>query len=258
MPTLDTRNRAVNPSERPAGVPRLDRGTLLVTGAVRVNLYGTAGEASIWLDSGPSTAPDIDRQAEPPEANRERAVRRARSTSRRYVKGNQLGTIITLTYADQHDDRRRVYHDMAGFEREWNARYPARPWLWVIERHKSGRFHVHFVTTGQYRNERRTRAIADLWGHGFVDVGKPAAPSKAAAYAAKYLAKDMGETDAGDHSYESRQGFRVTPLEVVFPTLDAAFDALIAFFAAGPAAIWSSASLEGSYRGPPAWLAFFD
>lgn len=240
--------------------PRLDRGTLLVSEGVSVNLYGTAREAVMWISRPPSDDDYRDDVAAAPsdaEDNRARAVRRAKKVVRLFVKGNKLGTIITLTYREQHDERARVYRDMAAFERRFNVLYPERAWLWVIERHKSGMFHVHFVTSGSYSNERRARLIAGLWGHGYVDVGQSGAPERAARYAAKYLAKDMADAGAGQHSYETRQGYRVEPLELTFETVEDAVHALLSFFGGGPSYTWASDTLP-AFLGPPTWAMFFD
>jgi hypothetical protein len=183
---------------------------------------------------------------------------------------NGLTRLVTLTYRPpQPTDPRVVLRDVQAFQRRLSEAFPRVVWARVFERHKSGALHVHLIaSTGLPSDavERRTRRLARLWGHGFVDVGgrfgRPGDSGReraraAARYAAKYVAKGLEEAQLGQHSYEVRQGFQPVAVKVRAWTAGELRLGLIGE-AGGevPVYEWDSAALA-DWRGPPvAWLSW--
>jgi hypothetical protein len=131
-------------------------------------------------------------------------------------------------------------------------------WARVFERHRSGALHVHFIASRGFGDERRTRALARLWGHGFVDARRLGRPGEgrrerarsAARYAAKYVGKDA-VAGFGRHSYEVRQGFQPEAVRLEAATDREAWTQLVRLmWGEVPGYEWSSAG-DTSWRGPP-------
>jgi hypothetical protein len=256
-------------ASRAVVAPRLDRGTQLVNRALveredwRVKVWEDAGEAVIWRawDEGPGDDREIgDGKGSAPlddeQDNRDRAARRARSKVRRYSTVNQLSWLVTLTYRPpQPTDPVIVLADVQAFQRRLEVAHPALVWLRVFELHRSGALHVHFLTNGPHGAERRTRAIAGLWGHGFVDArrfgnGGRGGSRRAARYASKYVSKGA-VAGFGRHSYEVRQGYQ--PLFTTRPaySLDAAWRMAVGTMGGEvPSFEWRSSSVD-DWHGPP-------
>lgn len=259
--------------------PRLDRRTLLVPGPHEgwgVTLYEGAGEAVIWRESpppDPASPPSAEARttaggADAPGAgggeggaagsSRERVARRARGRVRRYAVANGIRRMATFTYREGTFDRRQVKSDWAAFARELKARWPELAWVRVLELHPSGHgLHVHAGLSRAFPDERRTRALARLWGHGFVDVRKIRSrrgghedARAAARYLAKYATKDR-DTSPGEHGYEVAQGHQPTTVRI--RVWDAAAGRLAAIEAMGgevPSYEWDSGD-STRWTGPP-------
>ena len=129
---------------------------------------------------------------------------------RRYCVHNGLRFLWTLTFARQDHDRAAVLRDVQAFARRLHRLVGEPiPYLYVLEQHKSGAWHVHLALP-------RWLAHKDLhrtWGHGFVfvtDHGKRArrrvmdrdgqGMRRVAGYVAKYVSKAY-ETGGGRQGY---------------------------------------------------------
>jgi len=68
-------------------------------------------------------------------------------------------------------------------------------WIGVPEFQKRGAVHFHMLLFGlpyeAYKGERRSRRIASLWGHGFVDIIKTNGNARLSTYLGKYMSKAM-------------------------------------------------------------------
>lgn len=65
------------------------------------------------------------------------------------------------------------------------------PWLWVLERHKSGQPHIHVLIRGGFIDWRWLRdQWHDLTGATVIDIRKIADQHRIAGYVAKYLGKE--------------------------------------------------------------------
>jgi hypothetical protein len=276
---VDTGSPSAGWAGAASSAPRLDRRTLLVPGPHEgwgVTLYEGAGEAVIWREGpppGPSAPPHPEARtsavgSDAPgsgggaggvgTSDRERVARRARGRVRRYAVANRTRWLVTFTYRVAVFDRLQVKRDWASFAREAKGRWPELAWVRVLELHPGGHgLHVHAGWSRSVGAERRTRELAKLWGHGFVDARKIRSKRgghedarAAARYLAKYATKER-ETNAGEHGYEVAQGHQ--PVVRRLRAWDAAGARLEAIRAMGgelPAYEWESGSCE-LWRGPP-------
>jgi hypothetical protein len=273
------------PGGRP--VPRLDGRTLLVPGpdeGWHVTLYEDAAEATIYRPPVPPADEDEVRDGGaaapfPPERTedeariaqgecRERTVRRAKGRARRYATANRATHLWTFTYRPDPDghrpqldrpaDRRRVKLDWARFAR---ILPPGTAWLRTLEGHKDGSIHVHAAMTYGRGDERRTRALAALWGHGFVDEAKvrPTRPGQreraraVARYVVKYAVKaiEAGDLEPGEHAYEVAQGFGPVAVRLrAWTRAEARREAIGTMGGEVPAYEWESDECA-TWTGPP-------
>lgn len=135
----------------------------------------------------------------------ERELGRRRSSSgraslafRRLVSANLVGTdrplLFALTYAENFTDLRGAYKDFTAFIQALRYRFGSEfKYVAVPEFQKRGAVHFHALFWGLpselVLSERQTRAIAKLWGHGFVDLVQTDGNVKISGYLSKYMAK---------------------------------------------------------------------
>lgn len=141
---------------------------------------------------------------------------RAKRRVRRYVSiaSQMLGTpaFVSFTYTTPQHDMQEAIKQWRYFTQKMRKAYPQVAFIRVPERHKSGAVHFHaamfglptdlpctFIKRGRFYKhscpdskpcERKVRAIAKVWGLGFVDVQATRSPEKIGAYIAKYLTKN--------------------------------------------------------------------
>ncbi len=142
-----------------------------------------------------------------PDRCRAEALRRAKTTVRRYCKEHQLRYMWTLTYrgAGEHDIavvRRHVGKMLAKVVKDRNGK--RFPYLWVPELHPGGHgVHVHMAVPFFYKHSNLIKA----WGRGHVvctDMKSKGACgmvgyNRAATYLSKCLGKAFEETSFGRH-----------------------------------------------------------
>lgn len=207
---------------------------------------------------GPQTTDPVRRATQ----NRARATRRAKGRVRRFCVANGCAYLWTLTLAEQTADDAKVAQLVESFVRRLRAqRRRAFPYVWVLERHKSGNVHVHLALDGYVPIAR----LRDAWGHGFVFVtgakaersrGKHLGAAGVARYVAKYVGKEVSG-GGGRQSYRVAEGFQ--PREVrqhAWSLLDAFDRAVVEFDGEAPTYTWwSSAEKDDDDRAPPCWWA---
>jgi hypothetical protein len=149
------------------------------------------------------------------------------------------------------------------FLRRLNRAHPRLAWVYTLERHRSGAWHVHVAVNQSFPNEREDRALARLWGHGFVDGGRRLKPPSggvpagrrelarsAARYVGKYLAKDPSSPPWA-HRYEVRQGFQPEVVRTWHDSDREAWAHLVREQGGEvPGYQWESSTADG-WRGPP-------
>jgi len=127
-----------------------------------------------------------------------RNVHRARSSFFRLVRANvspeSRPALLTLTMREIVS----IGEGWKAFTYFANRLRKARPeiaFVAVPEFQKRGAVHFHCLIWGFYdeeiARERDTRRIAELWGHGFIDIRATDGSPKLATYIAKYMFKAM-------------------------------------------------------------------
>lgn len=84
-----------------------------------------------------------------------------------YCNRDKLTTFLTLTYAKQHQDYNIIINDLKNYFSKKHISYLA-----VVEKHKSGNYHVHLITS-ELNNVVSLRKGKYSWGDwkkGFSDV----------------------------------------------------------------------------------------
>lgn len=134
------------------------------------------------------------------EGKRQDNVARASMVFRRTILANLGGDshpiFLTCTYKDNQTDVRKGYKDFSSFIKAMrykfgeDFRYVATP-----EFQRRGAVHLHAMFWGLpdtiAKEERRTRVVAGIWGHGYVDVKKTDGSPKLSWYITKYMAKNF-------------------------------------------------------------------
>lgn len=248
----------------PSGAPLLDSATLSGhevrrrwSVAVFPACMEATGVAALPHDPPPrNDEPTID-----PERARREAERRARGRIRRYCTANQCFRLLTLTYREAQFDLGEVHRDIRNFTDRLFRAVGRMPYVWVVERHKSGAFHVH-MALGRFVRQAR---LADIWGLGFVSVNDKrklrtgvVGARKAGGYLSKYVSKafDQGHV-FGRKRYEVARGYepeRVTYAVVASVAELRSFVSGFSFDGVAPDYQWYSPTDEEA-DGPP--IAFF-
>lgn len=119
-------------------------------------------------------------------------------------KGGDSELFVTLTYAEQHNDKEQIYRDIDLFWRRLRYNYPDLKYIAIVEPHASGMFHVHMLladTTGQplYIHDAEMRI---LWGHGITTTERLEDIDNMGAYFVAYFT-NMELTPDEIKSYEA-------------------------------------------------------
>jgi len=141
------------------------------------------------------------------------SLRRARRNFIRIARSNLTGTLkpafLTLTFASivSHAEGAPTFN---GFIKKLTYHYPGLRYIAVPEFQKRGSVHYHLLVWGIPKavvyNERNTRHLASLWGHGFIDIIPTDGSTKLASYMAKYLFKAIQDVRlAGRRAYMASQ-----------------------------------------------------
>ena len=176
-------------------------------------------------------------------ANHRRAVSRAKQKVQDFMVFNQTTKMWTFTYAKKCWSREQCVADLHEFVLKWRAYEHGRPfpYVWVIEQHEDGSFHVHFAVRADHYTD--FFALRRLWGHGRIQFdkqrkgrdGSRRSLCRLSSYMTKYLVKGFddgilggGDLDAlmggdressavgpvrdalvhGSHRYEVAEGFQ--------------------------------------------------
>lgn len=131
--------------------------------------------------------------------NRAQGVGSMRRTFKkiRYLINNNFGKganelWITLTYAENMQDTKKLYSDMNKFIKR--IRYQKREmgsmdYLAVVEPQKRGAWHIHMLMkfSGVTEAYIANKELAEIWGHGFVTVKRIKNIDNLGAYITAYL-----------------------------------------------------------------------
>lgn len=240
---------------------------------VLATFYPDAGEAVVCQAfPGPAEAPErpprhdgVTMDAE----NWERANRRARGRSRRYIVSNRLRFMWVLTFEGTglHGPAGRVecMAAVADLMRKLRAAAGPLPYWYSPELHPDGHgWHCNLFVPRWLKHS----LVRDLWGRGHVWVKDWAADSRVAgrpfieqlragaSYGAKYAAKDWDAVHlaGGAHRYERAEGFE--PRQVVAEVRSVEDGVALALaYLGGPGRVWRSSD-DPEWSGPSCAVVF--
>lgn len=116
---------------------------------------------------------------------------------------------VTLTYKKNMQDIDQANYDLKKFLQKMKRRQADFKYVWVMEFQERGAIHYHMMCNLDIQfetvEERQSheRILADIWSHGFVDIGYKKTDN-AGAYLVKYMTKDnMDQRLIGKKSYST-------------------------------------------------------
>jgi len=160
-----------------------------------------------------------------------------RNTVRRLVNSNvgQYGyeaTFLTFTYANNQQDIDLAWSDWHAFARRFRARFGTVHSLTVMEFQKRGAVHFHCIFFNLppevELRERTSREVAQLWGHGFVDIERVRSARNVGAYVCKYLNKSADDPRLRGKKFYSTTRNLIRPTEYVGDYAKNKFHAILA------------------------------
>ncbi|MES2216720.1 MAG: hypothetical protein V4481_05520 [Patescibacteria group bacterium] len=132
------------------------------------------------------------------EGKRKDNATRASMVFRRLVSANLGGTdhpfLFTCTYKENQTDIAKGYKDFSSFIKALRYKFGKQfRYIAVPEFQKRGAVHFHAMFWGLpdtlAQEERHTRLVGTIWGHGFVDVYHTDGHQKLSTYLTKYMTK---------------------------------------------------------------------
>lgn len=164
--------------------------------------------------------------------NKERSLRRARSTVRKKIIEGELDHLLTLTYRENMCDEKQGWKDFQRFIRIFRAKFPNIKWVVVMEKQKRGAIHFHLAIHGFFP----VRTIRTLWidvvgytedpkngeivANGNVDIKrkkKNQTLTGLAGYLSKYLSKQQENLNRFGKMFRSSQNIKITELHFYLP-----------------------------------------
>jgi len=104
---------------------------------------------------------------------------------------------LTFTFKRNEQCIDTAWSDWHAFMRRMRSAYGTLHALTVMEFQKRGAVHFHCIFFNLppevEKNERTSRNIAKLWGHGFVDIERVRSAKNVGAYVCKYLNKSSSD-----------------------------------------------------------------
>jgi hypothetical protein len=221
---------ALRPPGPPAeAVPRLDKRTYLdkEQGKYKASLtdYGD-GLCEVGWAFVPNLKPfkvTLRGESESREKNKDRAVRRARSTMRKKILAHGLDHLLTLTYRENVTDFQKASDDLSRFVRGLKKPLPGFHYVAVPERQERGAWHWHLAVKGRQDVDLLRRLWRQVVGEGNIDVQKPkGAQNQRLAlvkYLSKYLAKgfELNLRELNGHRFRSSLGMTIPTESIPIP-----------------------------------------
>jgi hypothetical protein len=159
---------------------------------------------------------------EPFGIRRTSSAKRAQSSFFRLVRANvspaKPPALLTLTMREIVS-LKEAWGAYRLFAQRCKGAFPGVSYISVSEFQKRGAVHFHVLMWGlkdeEIRQERNTRRIAELWGHGYVDIRSSDGSPRLATYLAKYLFKAVHDSrNVGQKLYSaSRNVVRSVPIK---------------------------------------------
>jgi hypothetical protein len=120
---------------------------------------------------------------------KEFAIYRCRREIKRRINSNtDMNKFITLTFAENLSDLQDCNKKFKAFIRKLKSVYPDLKYIAVPEFQKRGAVHYHLLSNIGYTENK---ALADIWGHGFVRINNINKVKNVGLYVSKYIGKDL-------------------------------------------------------------------
>ncbi|RLL39799.1 replicative protein [Oceanobacillus piezotolerans] len=134
----------------------------------------------------------------------------------RYIEhnfsGNKNELWITLTYAENVTDSKRVYSDFKAFMKKIRRHYGHVEYISVLEPQKRGAWHIHALFKSDIDDYFyiANSHLQKLWKHGFVKVKKLKNSDNVASYVTAYLT-DLKHEDGNNKKIEKGARLHLYP-----------------------------------------------
>lgn len=144
--------------------------------------------------------------------NVRRSVKKLRELINNNFTGAKNELFVTLTYAENMQDEKRLYKDFDKFMKRLRYEFKNRSkieYISTIEPQQRGAWHVHSLLRFEDLNEIfiENKKLSEIWGHGFVNIKSLKEVDNIGAYLSAYLTniKDGEKTKKGArlHLYPS-------------------------------------------------------
>ena len=118
-----------------------------------------------------------------------RTFRRIRAVINTNFTGSDSELFVTLTYAENMTDTKRLYRDFDKFWRRFKYRWGKAEYFAVVEPQKRGAWHLHVLVKFDGKAPFVPNSeLRECWGQGFVNVRKITNVDNVGAYLSAYLA----------------------------------------------------------------------
>jgi len=200
--------------------PNLDIRTLEDTHRLKVTEYPTGHvEATLYFkrahtpqsderdlrrgeSSEPSSKLTPDELLAKESSNKDRSLRRSRSTFKRHCLNLQVDRMITLTTRANITDRAEFHQLIKKWLRRTRAHLPDLAGVAVFETQKRGAWHLHMAVRGHYDVRILRHTWQSVCDSGSVNIRRqPGKVAKLIGYLCKYMTKAMSETSAHAHRF---------------------------------------------------------
>ena len=214
--------RAQRGGGRDGNAPRLDKRTYLdkEQGHYKVTLRDYGGGLCevgwAFIPNRPSFNANGRGDSDYPEANADRAGRRARSRLRQLILAANLDHLLTLTYRENVMDYGQASDDLSRFVRAVKTYLPDFVYVAVPEKQKRGAWHLHIAVQGRQDVKLLRKHWRQVIGEGNIDVQKPKAGENRRLALVKYLGKYLAKGFAEGHRELNRHRFRAS-LGIIVP-----------------------------------------
>lgn len=153
----------------------------------------------------------------------ERSQQRSKTQFRHKCLMLKVDRMLTLTYAENMQDREKAYSDFDKFLRRYKKETgESLEYIAVIEKQKRGAIHFH-VGINKYINNH---LFEKIWPHGFIRINKKAQYIQGgkfkknvvaiALYLSKYMSKDIAQQGINSKRYSSSRGIAKPVVKVYF------------------------------------------
>lgn len=148
------------------------------------------------------------------------SVQRTKKMLRQHCMAKKVDRLLTLTYRDNMQDRRRCYEDCVRFITRARAVNLLRVYVAVAEQQKRGAWHVHIAIRGYMPVLTLRRLWRNVVGElgGNIDIAyrhrgdQANSPWRIAAYLSKYIGKAVAQLPPGERSYWASEWHGLAPV----------------------------------------------